>query len=311
VQRSLLAICLSALLAAALPALSAGATREPLSLFRAELRDPSGTEANGRLDRRALAAAQSQANPAATVTAAAESPQISSTYYGPEEIGSVLVTLESLPHGPEMAGLSVYVATPEEIAAICGETVLACYFPDRKEMVVSGENHGVAGVPRAFAIAHEYGHHIANSQPAAEPIAPIDTGTIRWATYERVCQFARARRLFPGNQGAHYWQDPEEAFAETYAHLADPADRVSWQYTPLLAPSAASLAKVRADVARPWSGPVSRTISGTLAEPPPATRQRGAGGGREAIAGAAALGTPAWVAVRRLEPRSTATSPSP
>jgi hypothetical protein len=90
----------------------------------------------------------------------------------------------------------------------------------------------------------------------------------RWATYERVCQLTRRGRLFPGNQGAHYWQDPEEAFAQSYARLNRPDDRVSWQYTPLLRPTPAALAKIHADVAHPWSGPVEATWDGSVTAPP-------------------------------------------
>ncbi len=196
--------------------------------------------------------------------------EAASTAYGEAEVQSVVNVLGSLDHGPELAQLSVYVATPEEIAQICGATVLACYMPQPERMIISGEDHPVDGVPRDFAIAHEYGHHIANSQSGAS-FPAISTGTIRWATYERVCQYSRARKLFPGDQGRHYFEDPEEAFAETYAHLSDPAAKVSWQYSPLLRPTTASLAKIRADVSRPWSGPVSTAWRGSV-EAKPASR---------------------------------------
>ncbi len=186
-----------------------------------------------------------------------------STAYGEADIQAVVDVLGGLEHGPELAQLSIYVATPDEIASICGSTVVACYMPQEKRMIVSGVDAPVGGVPRDFAIAHEYGHHIANSQSGAS-FPAISTGTIRWATYERVCQYSRARKLFPGDQGAHYFEDPEEAFAETYAHLADPNASVSWQYSSLLRPSAASLAMVRADVSKPWSGPVSFAWSGSV-----------------------------------------------
>jgi hypothetical protein len=294
------ALAALALLAAFAPSFAAAATREPLSLFRAELRDPAAGDAAGTgTDPRALASAQPVA-PAA-VGPAADAPQVSSSDYGPEQTEAVLATIEALPHGPEISRLSVYVAGPEELPAICGEGVLACYFPGQMEMVVSGAEGAAGGVPRDLAIAHEYGHHIANTEAGSEPVAPLGSGTIRWATYERVCQFTRAGRLFPGDQGAHYWQDPEEAFAETYADLADPAAAISWQYTPLLAPSRASLEKLRADLEHPWQGPVNRSLSGDLAAPPARPRQPGAGSGNEAIAGAAAVGTPPWIAVRRVQ----------
>jgi hypothetical protein len=295
-------------LAAALsaPATASAATREPLSLYREELRDPSaGLAASARTDPRALARAEAAA--ATVVPGEPGAPQVSSDAYGPEEVGSVLAALEALPHGPELARLSVLVATPGELTSICGEGVLACYFPGEEEMVVSGEAGSAGGVPRDFAIAHEYGHHIANAaeQAAAAsgntPLAPLAAGTLRWATYERVCQLTRAGRLFPGDQGAHYWEDPEEAFAETYAELADPAGAVPWQFTPLLAPSRASLEKVRADLLRPWSGPVSRTVAGELAAPPAHRPVAPAGAGPESIGAAAVVGIPPWEVRRTLE----------
>lgn len=255
------------------PAAQAG-SREPLALAYAALHDslPS-PDAASRPDPKALEAAR-RGRKTNQLDSAAYEPRISSTQYGQPQMESVRATLDRLAHGPEMAQLSVYVATPAEIAEICGATVLACYLPEAMEMVVSGVDRPVAGVPRAFAIAHEYGHHIANTQ-RGDLLPAIEAGTIRWATYERVCQFTRSRRLFPGNQGAHYWQDPEEAFAESYAHLSDPQDSVSWQFTPLLQPTSASLAKIEADLSRPWQGPVTTTVAGAVAEPASGTASRG------------------------------------
>jgi hypothetical protein len=115
---------------------------------------------------------------------------------------------------------------------------------------------------------------------------------MRWATYERVCQFTRSRQLYPNGAAAHYWRDPEEAFAEAYAHLNQPRARVSWQFSPLLRPSTAALAKIQADVSRPWSGPVTRTFEGSVAAPRAGSEGRGAASGGDAIAAATALGAP-------------------
>jgi hypothetical protein len=306
----LIASALTALLliSIAVPALAAAATREPLSLYREELRDPSaGLQASARTNPSALARADAGA--ATVVPADLITPQLSSASYGEAEVGAVLAALEALPHGPELAQLSVLVATPTELTSICGEAVLACYFPGEEEMVVSGEEGSAGGVPRDFAIAHEYGHHVADvaeqaasGASAGGAIAPLSSGTLRWATYERVCQLTRAGRLFPGDQGAHYWEDPEEAFAETYAELADPAAAVPWQFTPLLAPSRASLEKVRADLQRPWRGPTTRKLSGELAAPPAHNSARHpAGAGPESIGTAAVVEAPPWVARRHLE----------
>ena len=163
-------------------------------------------------------------------------------------------------------------------------------------MVVSGVDRPVDGVPRDFAIAHEYGHHIANTRDGGA-LPAIEAGTVRWATYERVCQLTRRGRLFPGNQGAHYWQDPEEAFAQSYAHLSLPAARVSWQYTPLLRPTAVSLAKIHADVAHPLTDPVDESWAGSVAAPAPrAAASAGVRSGPVGIAAGHAVGDPPGVA---------------
>ena len=224
--------------------------------------------------------------------------RISTDAYGPAEVESVAAVLRSLDHGPEIAQLSVFVATPEQIDEACGAEVLACYFPSEDEMVVSGDDRPVDGVPRDFAIAHEYGHHVANTRPGAA-LPAIEAGTPRWATYERVCQLARRGRLFPGDQGAHYWQDPEEAFAQSYARLNRPEDRVSWQYTPLLRPTAVSLEKIHADVANPVGGPVESSWRGTIAGPPATpSAAAGARAGPLGIGAGHAVGAPRWVASR-------------
>jgi hypothetical protein len=241
-------------------------SREPLSqaLFGAQHAAPAhGSSAHP--SRSAAVKAMNQHSTRRYAAAASEF-EIASTHYDAAAVESVAAALRSLDHGPEMAELSVYVATAEEIQGICGATVIACYAPSLKRMVVSGEARSVAGVSRDFAIAHEYGHHIANSQLGGS-IPAIESGTIRWATYERVCQLTRKKRLYPGDQGAHYWENPEEAFAQSYAQLNQPDAGFSWQYTPLLKPTSASLAKIRADVNRPWRGPVTVGWTGMIAGP--------------------------------------------
>jgi hypothetical protein len=276
------AVAAVALLCAAAPAL--GASREPLSVLQAAL---SGRAAS--LTAAPVASAAARAALPATSTPAPV--DVTSSAYGPEQTEAVARIIGSLDHGPELTGLHVEVATPETIAARCGETVLACYFPAGSEMVVSGATGAAGGVPREFAIAHEYGHAIADSQ-ASELGSPMQTGTLRWATYERVCQLSRAGILHPGDQGGHYWQNPEEAFAETYAQLADPSAGVAWQFSPFLAPTPASLSKVAADVAHPWSGPRTQGWSGAVEAPSAPGRARAWGTAHEGIVSAVALGPP-------------------
>jgi hypothetical protein len=282
------------LLGGSLPVASA-ATREPLPRALARPHLTFGND-DSRVQPDPAALRAIARSSAQRFGAAGNGFRISSTYYGPQEVASVATTLRSLDHGSEMSTLNVYVATPEEIHETCGAMVVACYVPSEYEMVVSGIDRPLAGIPRAFAIAHEYGHHIANSQRGGAQPA-LEAGTIRWATYERVCQLTRAGRLFPGNQGARYWEDPEEAFAQAYADLNRPGANVSWQYTSLLQPTSASLVKIHADVSRPWTGPVTAPWSGSVTSPTRtlATASRVSPPGVPAVAPGRAVGDRGWI----------------
>jgi len=296
-RTALLAVALSlgATSLAALPSGSAAATREPLADALAAAGRPARAHESSTPLHPAVLRSMVRRSARRYASAASEF-RISSDGYGPAEVESVAAVLRSLDHGPEMARLSVFVATPGELREACGAGVLACYFPSVDEMVVSGVDRTVDGVPRDFAIAHEYGHHIANTRTGTA-LPAIEAGTPRWATYERVCQLSRRGRLFPGNQGAHYWQDPEEAFAQSYARLNRPEDLVSWQYTPLLKPTTVALEKIHADVARPLSGPVESSWEGAVAAPPaePAPRAGAGAGSIGVAAGHAVGGSPAVV----------------
>jgi hypothetical protein len=290
-----------ALVAAALGALvpaTRAATREPLrdALAAARLYDRA-QDSSIRPDTAALRAMLRQT--AHRYASAADEFSIASDHYGAAEVESVAAVLRSLDHGPEIARLSVLVATPGEIREACGDAVLACYFPSVGEMLVSGVDRPVDGVPRDFAIAHEYGHHVANTR-ASGASPGVEGGTLRWATYERVCQLSRRGRLFPGEQGARYWLNPEEAFAQAYAFLNRPDDRVVWDYTPLLRPTAASLARIHADVAHPWTGPVESRWGGTLAAPAQPAAAAGARSGAIGVGAGRAVGDPPWLATRVL-----------
>jgi hypothetical protein len=192
-----------------------------------------------------------------------EQVKMSSTYYSDADMQTVANVLGGLVHGQEMNTLSVYVASPDELTQICGSGALACYAPSQGEMFISGEDGSSFGVPRDYTIAHEYGHHIANSSLNA-PWTALDTGAKRWSTYEHVCQGTRKGRLFPGDEGTHYWENPGEGFAETNAHLNYPDVSVPWGYDPLLHPVQASMAKLQADITDPWTGPTSVTWNGSL-----------------------------------------------
>lgn len=181
------------------------------------------------------------------------------SHYPDSEVQEVVGVLGSLVHGKEINTLSAYLATPEELAAICGHGFASCYSPSSDRMIVPGSDEPVAGIPRQHLIAHEYGHHIANHRLNGPWWPAMYAGTKRWATHERVCEEARQGLLYPGDQGAHYWENPAEGFAESYAQMSFPELGLSWNYTPLLQPDAGSLAQLRADVTRPWTGRRTKT----------------------------------------------------
>jgi hypothetical protein len=121
-------------------------------------------------------------------------------------------------------------------------------------MVISG-NDDVApdGATRSFIVAHEYGHHVAQHRlnPPFEPT--INYGTKRWTSFERVCQGTRRGQYFPGDQGNHYFQNPGEAFAESFAFNKFPNAPVEWAWIDSLRPSRGSFRAIRADTLRPWN----------------------------------------------------------
>lgn len=183
--------------------------------------------------------------------------RVASSTYDRAQVSPLVGVVDSLPHGPELEKLKLYVATDAEIAATCGAGTMACYDPGAERMVVSGESEEIAGIPREAVIAHEYGHHIANNRVGGGIWPALSAGTPRWSTQERVCELARSGQVFPGDQGLHYWDNPGEAFAQSYSQMVLP--QAGWHYSSLLLPDAAALTKLRRDVVDPWAGP--RTIA--------------------------------------------------
>jgi len=171
----------------------------------------------------------------------------------------------SLVHGPELGRLTAYFAPRDEVHALCGggDGVLGCYGSNR--LVAVGET--TDGITPESVAAHEYGHHVAASQPNAPWSAP-EWGTKRWATAERVCTRVRAGTAFPGDESQFYGLNPGEAFAESYRVLNEmrggaPA---TWPIAdPSFLPDAAVLDAVYTDVVSPWSGPTVTTIHGRFA----------------------------------------------
>jgi hypothetical protein len=172
--------------------------------------------------------------------------------------------LGTLAHGDEMIQLSVQLVTPGEIAGICGPGAQACYFPSLNRMLINGNDTTASdGATRAFVIAHEYGHHVANhrdNSPFDNPA--IDWGPKNWTSYKSVCPGVRSGIYYPGDEvqdseGGHYFENPGEAFAESFAFNRFPGDQavVPWHWIASLKPDAGAFAAIQRDALSPWAGP--------------------------------------------------------
>lgn len=179
-------------------------------------------------------------------------------------------TLGTFIHGPEMELLTVQLDTPSQIGFDCGYGAQACYYGGENKIVISGnDTPGPDGANRDFVLAHEYGHHVAQHRESAPPFpASIDWGPPRWSSYEHVCQRSKTGFLFPGNEGLHYFEDPGEAFAESFAHLRFPEAGVKWRWLPALKPGAAAFQAIRMDTLHPWTGRSAFRFAGRLPSRP-------------------------------------------
>jgi hypothetical protein len=170
----------------------------------------------------------------------------------------------SLPHGPELSTVTVYLAPLAQVAAVCGQHTIGCYSPEDRVIFASGDDVPERATAQSI-VAHEYGHHLANSRDNP-PWPSEDYGTKRWATYERVCPKTRAKALFPGDETDHYKLNSGEVFAESYRVYAE--QKLGLPSAPWLAvdaslqPDATALQLIGEDVSDPWTGPSVSTVDG-------------------------------------------------
>ncbi|HEV7481593.1 MAG TPA: hypothetical protein VGO13_00665 [Solirubrobacterales bacterium] len=173
-------------------------------------------------------------------------------------------TVGTFIHGPEVELLTVQLVTPFELGFDCGFEAQSCYFGGENTIILSGNDDPAPDTAsREFVLAHEYGHHVAQHRDMPAPfLAAINWGPERWSSVEHVCQGHRAGALFPGDEGSHYYEDPGEAFAESFAFNRYPEAAVKWAWAPALRPTPASLAALRRDTLRPWTARRSFTVEG-------------------------------------------------
>jgi hypothetical protein len=167
-------------------------------------------------------------------------------------------------HGAEVELLSVQLDTRYELGFDCGFGAEACYFTGENKIVIGGyEEADEYGASFDFVLAHEYGHHVAQHREMPPPFgSAIDWGPERWASVEGVCQGERHGRFYPGDEGTHYFEDPGEAFAESFARYRFRDASPTWRYSPALRPNAAAFRAIREDTLSPWQGRTSLTLSG-------------------------------------------------
>jgi hypothetical protein len=202
-----------------------------------------------------------------THTTASVAVSVSPSYEDAEEAarrwaGFVL----GLIHGEELDGLTLYLGTVGEVAAICGIDASGCYGSPSSDIVSVGD--ASTGVRPEAIVAHEYGHYVAAHRNNA-PWNALDWGTKRWATHVGVCAGVRAKKLFPADQLLKYMFNPGEGFAEAYRVLnAQPIGDGSTMDWPivhrLFYPDAKALAAIRKDVTSPWAAPTEVRVAGRL-----------------------------------------------
>jgi hypothetical protein len=192
--------------------------------------------------------------------------QVECTAADPQQIADFLGTLI---HGDEMELLTVQLDTVSQIEFDCGFGAQACYYAGENKIVLNGDDTPAPdGASREFVLAHEYGHHVAQHRESPAPFpAAIDWGPPRWSSYEHVCQRSKTGALFPGNEGVHYFQDPGEAFAESFAHYRFPEAGIKWRWLRALKPDAAAFEAIREDTLNPWFGRSAFQLAGRLRSP--------------------------------------------
>lgn len=165
-----------------------------------------------------------------------------------------------LVHGSELASVTVRIASPPEVAAICGNDAIGCYSGGL--LVIPGEQLG--GIEPQEIARHEYGHHVAAFR-LNPPWSASAYGPKRWSTATRICARAKAGTAYPDDD-SHYSLSPGEAFAEAYRVLNDRRAGIlglTWSIVDdSFIPTDDTLRAVEQDVTAPWVKPASSVVRG-------------------------------------------------
>ena len=158
-----------------------------------------------------------------------------------------------LTHGPELALLTAYIVTVDEVRELCGARALGCYTTD--QLVALGDATIEEDAPEEV-VRHEYGHHVAAHRLNA-PWRAIDWGPKQWASAATVCPRVLRREAFPGDEGRNYSQNPGEAWAEVYRLMDERKVGITTATWPIIAPAffpdEAALQAAESDVLEPWT----------------------------------------------------------
>jgi hypothetical protein len=225
---------------------------------------PPGTAAlrsSGTLETRPHAARAWRSGTYTTSTGETVRVEVSDTY-APEAVSGQAWAefYAGLVHGSELAGVTVRIATPPEVAAVCGDDALGCYSGGL--LVMPGEQFG--GVEPQEIARHEYGHHVAASR-INPPWNASAYGPKRWSSAMGICARTKEGTAFPDDY-THYALSPGEAFAEAYRVLNDRRAGVlglTWSIVDdSFIPKDDTLRVVEQDVTAPWVEATSRVVRG-------------------------------------------------
>ena len=181
----------------------------------------------------------------------------------------------SLLHGSELSDVEFWILRPSEIAEVCGPPAVACYFAGLPLSIFTPGEDVSADLTAEAILAHEYGHHLANSR-SNSPWGALSYGTKRWATYANVCAAVLAGQFYPGDQSEHYRFNPAEGFAEAY-RVANQrrlgVAEMPWLIVDeIFYPDPTALRLIEQDVVDPWTGHSTVTYRGRFTPGGPSRR---------------------------------------